>query len=63
LVRKKPFPLHIFILASDKKNHKGAETWMLAQRIGPLDTTKVEGLSHTSQVLEAATTEMEPHNL
>ena len=52
-------------VASDKKNHKGAETWMLAQRIGPLDTSKVEGLSHTSQVIDAPTTntEMEPHNL
>jgi hypothetical protein len=40
---------------------------MLAQRIGPLDTTKVEGLSHSSQVLESGVpntnTEMEPHNL
>ncbi len=49
---------------SDKKNHKGAETWMLAQRIGPLDTTKVEGLSYQSQVLEAGgSTDMEPHTL
>lgn len=31
----------ISLIGSDKKNHKGAETWMLAQRIGPLDMSKV----------------------
>lgn len=48
-------------VASDKKNHKGAETWMLAQRIGPIDTSKVEGLSHASYAEAAG--EMETNNL
>ncbi len=55
----------LFFVASDKKNHKGAETWMLAQRIGPLDTSKVEGLSQggAAENHNINGEMMEPHNL
>lgn len=36
------------VIGSDKKNHRGAETWMLAQRIGPLDVSKM-GVSLTTE--------------
>ncbi len=42
------------LIASDKKNHKAGETWMLAQRIGPLDVSKVAGLPATRGIGERA---------
>jgi hypothetical protein len=32
---------HPITIAQDKKNHKGAETWMLTQRIGTLKLSEI----------------------
>ena len=35
-------PISRFCKGQDKDNHRSAETWMLIQRIGPLDLAKLK---------------------